>query len=254
MRQRPALLALLLTCGAVAAAADQARDIMLEVEKRALTDSQSYLGAIEVINPKGKTLQRTWRFWREGNLGHSKMLIRFDAPADVRGVALLSLRAPNAPAAQWLYTPSNQRVRRLGAQEKSQRFMGTDLTNEDVEEHSVEDYYYKIAGEENFAGQPIYKIRAVCRNPKDTQYSWMVLYVRKDILATTFIEFYAAGKLRKTLSRGEWRQIQGTWTPLLVEVKDLVRGSMTRIRASNVQYHVKFAADWFTLDNPRKIQ
>lgn len=254
MRQRPALLALLLTCGAVAAAAEQARDIMLEVEKRALTDSQSYLGAIEVINPKGKTLQRTWRFWREGNLGHSKTLIRFDAPADVLGVALLSLRAPNAPAAQWLYTPSNQRVRRLAAQEKSQRFMGTDLANEDVEEHSVEDYDYKIVGEEDFAGQPIYKIRAVCRNPNDTQYSWMVLYVRKDILATTFIEFYAAGKLRKTLSRGEGRQVQGTWTPLLVEVKDLVRGSMTRIRASNVQYHVKFAADWFTLDSLRKIQ
>jgi hypothetical protein len=82
----------------------------------------------------------------------------------------------------------------------------------------------------------------------------MVLYVRKDIFATTFIEFYAAGKLRKTLSRGEWRQVQGTWTPLLVEVKDLVRGSMTRIRASNVQYHVKFATDWFSFANLREIQ
>ncbi len=248
------MLALLLTCGTVAAAADRARDIMLEVEKRALTDSESYQGAIEVINPKGKILQRTWHFWREENRGQNKMLIQFDAPADVRGVALLSLRATNAPAAQWLYTPSNQRVRRLAAQEKAQRFMGTDLTNEDVEEHSVADYDYKIAGEQDFAGRPVYQIRAVCKDPNRTQYSWMVLYVRKDILATTFIEFYVAGKLRKTLLRDEWQQIQETWTPLLVEVKDLVRGSMTRIRASNVQYHIQFDANWFTVENLRRIR
>ena len=57
MRQRPALLALLLTCGTVAAAAEQARDIMLEVEKRALTDSQSYLGAIEVMGMAANAAQ-----------------------------------------------------------------------------------------------------------------------------------------------------------------------------------------------------
>jgi hypothetical protein len=91
---------------------------MLEVEKRALTDSQSYQGAIEVINPKGKNLQRTWHFWRVENRGRNRMLIRFDAPADVRGVALLGLRATNAPAAHWLYTPANQRARRLAAQQR----------------------------------------------------------------------------------------------------------------------------------------
>jgi outer membrane lipoprotein-sorting protein len=225
---------------------------MQEVEKRALTDSQSYEGAIEVINPKGKALQRTWHFWREGNRGQSKMRIRFDAPEDVRGLSLLCVQTPNAPAAQWLYTPSNQRVRRLASQEKSQRFLGTDLSYEDIEEHPVEEYDYKIVGEEDLAGQSVYKIRAAAKNPNNTQYSSMVLHVRKDILATTFIEFYVAGKLRKTMLRGEWQQIRETWTPLLVEVKDLARGSMTRIHSSNVQYHVEFDPQWFTPANLSK--
>jgi hypothetical protein len=253
-RHPVALLLLFMACESMGAASpDRAAEIMLEVEKRALTDSQSYEGAIEVISPKGRVLRRTWHLWREGSRGQSKMLIRFDAPADVRGVSLLSLQVPNAPAAQWLYTPSNRRVRRLAPQEKSQRFMGTDLSHEDIEAHPVEEYDYKIVGEQDFAGQPVYKIRAVCKDPNNTQYSWMILYVRKDILATTFVEFYVAGRLRRTMLRDEWQQIQETWTPLLVEVKDLGRGSMTRIRASNVQYHIHFEAGWFTLDNPRKM-
>jgi hypothetical protein len=236
-----------------AAPPDRAAEIMREVEKRALTDSQSYQGAIEVISPKGKVSQRTWHLWREGSRGRSKTLIRFDAPADVRGVSLLVLQVPDAPAAQWLFTPFNQRVRRLASQERSQRFMGTDLSHEDIEEHPVEEYDYEIVGEQDFAGHPVYQIKAVPRNLDNARYSWMVLSVRKDILATTFIEFYVAGRLRKTMLRGEWQQIQGTWTPLLVEVKDVTRSSMTRIRASNVQYHIRLDPQWFTLGNLRKI-
>lgn len=236
-----------------AAPPDRATEIMREVEKRALTDSQSYQGAIEVVSPKGKVSQRTWHLWREGGRDRTKTLIRFEAPADVRGVSLLVLQVPGAPPAQWLYTPYNQRVRRLASQEKSQRFMGTDLSHEDIEEHPVEEYNYEIVGEQDLAGHPVYKIKATPTKPDNARYSAMNLYVRKDILATTFIEFYVAGKLRKTMLRGEWQQIQGAWTPLLVEVKDVTRSSMTRIRASNVQYHIRLDPQWFTLDNLRKI-
>jgi outer membrane lipoprotein-sorting protein len=64
---------------------------------------------------------------------------------------------------------------------------------------------------------------------------------------------YVDGKLRKTLLRDDWQQIQGIWTPLLLEMKDVTRGSMTRIRESNVKYNVKFAPEWFTVSNLRKV-
>ncbi len=248
-----ALLCLLLST-AGAAGAEKAIDIMREVERRVLTNSQSYEGAIEVTDSKGKILNKSWHFWREGNRGKSKILVRFDSPAEVRGVGMLTLNRPNAAAEQWLYTPAIQRDRRIAPQEKSQRFMGTDLTNEDMEERAIDDYDYDLVGEESIGGQPAYKIKAVYRDRSNTQYSQLFLWVRKDIMATTFIEFYVDGKMRKQMRWDDWKQIQGIWTPHLTEMKDLSRGSTTRIRSSNVKYNATVEPDWFSLRNLRKTQ
>ena len=250
-----ALLSLCLACAVAAWAApsESAVEIMREVEKRGLADNQSYDGTIEVVAPNGKVLKRGWQLWRDGNDGTRKLLLRFDSPPEMRGVSVLILNAPNATPEQWLYTPSIERVRHLAARDRSQRFMGTDLSHEDIEERPVEDYDYDLIGEESLAGQPVYKIKAVCKDRNSTQYSQLILYVRKDILATTFMEFYVDGKLRKSLLRDDWQQIQGIWTPLLLEMKDVARGSKTRIRASNVKYNVKFDPEWFTVRNLRKI-
>ena len=250
------MLILLLGCQATVAGApvDKALEIMREVERRALSDSQSYEGAIEVIDAKGKVLNKSWHFWREGNRGRSKILVRFNTPPEVKGVGMLTLNRPGAAAEQWLYTPAIQRDRRVAPQEKSQRFMGTDLTNEDMEERAIEDYDYELMGEEVYGGQPAYKIRAVYKDHGNSQYSQLYLWVRKDIVATTYIEFYVDGKQRKTLRWDDWKQVQGIWTPHFSEMKDLSRGSTTRIRSSNVKYNPKVESDWFSLRNLRRTQ
>jgi hypothetical protein len=251
---RSFLLAILVVMGkAGAVPADKALEIMKDAERRILTDSQSNEGAIEVIDAKGKILNKSWHFTREGNRGNSKILVRFDSPPEVRGVGLLTLNYPGKPAEQWLYTPAIQRERRVAPQEKSQRFMGTDLTNEDMEERAVEDYDYSLLGDDVHAGQQAYKIKAVYRNRDNTQYSYLYLWVRKDIIATTYIEFYVDGKLRKTMEWGEWKQIQNIWTPHYMEMKDLARGSSTRVRSANVKYNQKFEPDWFSLRNLRRV-
>lgn len=233
-------------------AADRALDIMREVDHRQRSESRSNDGAVEVIDNKGKVRHKSWHFWAAGHRGESKVLIRFAAPPEVQGVGLLTLNHPTKPAEQWLYTPSIQRDRRITSQEKSARFMGTDFTNEDMEERGVEDYDYDLMEEEVFAGQPAYKIKAVYQDQDNTQYSHLFLWVQKDIMATTFMEFYIDGKLRKTLLWSDWKQIQGIWTAHVLEMKDLARESTTRIRISNVKYNVKFEPNWFSLRNLRR--
>ena len=234
------------------AAADRGLEIMQEVERRALADSQSYEGAIEVVDAKGKVLNKSWHFWREGNRGTSKILVRFDTPPEVRGVGLLTLNHVGRSAEQWLYTPAIQRDRRIAPQEKSQRFMGTDFSNEDMEERAIEDYEYSLIGEESFAGQAAYKIKAVCKNRDNTQYSYLYFWIRKDLVAAAYIEFYIGDKLSKTLRWDDWKQIQNIWTPHFVEMKDLSRRSTTRIRSLNVKYNVKFEPEWFSIRNLRR--
>jgi len=233
-------------------AENRALEIMREVERRQRAASQSNLGAIEVVDSGGKVLNKAWRFHREGNRGSSRILVRFLTPPEVRGVGLLTLNHPDKPAEQWLYTPAIRRDRRVAPQEKSQRFMGTDFTHEDMEERAVEGYDYELLGEEMFAGQPSWKIRAFYKSRDNTQYSQLYLWVRKDIVVNTYVEFYVAEKLRKTLRWDDWRQIQGIWSPHLAEMRDLARRSTTRIRTSELRYNVGFEPEWFSLRNLRR--
>lgn len=227
------------------AGSDRASEIMREVERRSRVDMQSYQGSVDVISPNGKVQSREWHLWQEADSSSSKLRIRLDAPPNVRGVTILNLSVSNG-SKTWLYTPSNRRLRQITQQEKTQSFLGTDLTQEDIEEHAADDFFWQLIGEQELAGETVYKIKALPKDPTATQYSYRILYVRKDILATTYIEFYIADRLRKTMLRSDWKQIQGTWTPMFVEVKDLNRGSMTRIRVSEVQYHIQMDAGWFT--------
>ena len=235
-----------------AAADDRALEIMREVDRRQRVDSRTNVGAIEVTDRKGKVSRKRWRFWAEGARGDSRVLVRFSDPPEVRGVGLLTLNHRERPAEQWLYTPAIQRDRRISAQEKSARFMGTDFSNEDMQERSVESYGYDLLAEDAFDGHPAYKIRGVLKEPADTQYAQLVFWVRKDIMVTTFTEFYGGGERRKSLTSSEWQPVQGVWTPGQMEMKDLGAGTSTRIRLTEVHYNVAFKPDWFTLLNLRR--
>jgi hypothetical protein len=79
----------LATLAATAVAAQDARQILSEVQKRSQADSQHYEGVNRVIDAGGKTSEKQWIYNRIGSHGKSKVVIRFTAPADVKGVALL---------------------------------------------------------------------------------------------------------------------------------------------------------------------
>lgn len=236
-----------------AVGADRAIEIMRDVERRQRSSSRTHVGAVEVIDRKGKVSRKRWQYWAEGPPGESKVLVRFSDPPEVRGVGLLTLNHRDRPAEQWLYTPAIKRDRRIAAQERSARFMGTDFSNEDMQDPSVEDYEYEFLDEDaSLGGHPAYKIKAVSKRPGNTQYSSLVLWVRKDMMVTALTEFYVGGERRKTLTSADWEQAQGIWTPLLTEMKDLASGSTTRVRLSDVRYNIELPADWFTLRNLRK--
>ena len=232
-------------------AADSALAIMREVDRAQQAESRRYDGAIEVIDNQGKILHKRWQFSAAGHRGEGKILIRFTAPPEVQGVGLLTLNRPSTLAEQWLYTPSIQRDRRIASQEKSARFMGTDFSNEDMEERSIEDYAYSLLGEEEFEGKATYKIKAVYKRPEQTQYSNHLIWVRKDIMVITMMELYREDRLYKIMRWNDWHKIQQIWTSHFVEMKDVERGSTTRIRISNVKYNVAFPNDWFSLRHLR---
>ena len=119
-----------------------ARQIVAESQKRGLSRSQQYEGTLEVIGAGNKISLKRWMFERIGSYGSSKAILRFTAPAEVKGVALLIVNHQDRASDQWMWTPALERDRRIALQDRSTRFFGTDFSFEDLEERDVNQFDY----------------------------------------------------------------------------------------------------------------
>src|SRR3954469_24789183 len=162
------LLALL---AAVPLLAQDARQIVEESQRRGRANSQRYEGVLEVISANSKVSKKSWTSLRLGSFGNSKGVIRFTAPADVKGVALLIVNHPDRASDQWMWTPAIERDRRIALQDRSTRFFGTDFSFEDLEERDVDQYDYRMLGEESLDGAACWMIESIPKQTKSSQYT-----------------------------------------------------------------------------------
>ena len=144
---------ILLTLALVGLAnAQDARQIVEESQRRGRSSSQQYDGVLEVIAANNKVSKKSWQFVRLGSFGNSKAVIRFTAPAEVKGVALLVVNHPDRLSDQWMWTPAIGRDRHIAPQDRSTRFFGTDFSFEDLEERDVNQFDFRMLGEEAIDG------------------------------------------------------------------------------------------------------
>src|SRR5438132_6157861 len=176
-------------------AADNARQIVEEAQRRTDAKSQRYEGLLQVFDAKGKIADKRWTFERLGSHGDSKAVIRFMAPAEVKGVALLVLNHPDRASDQWMWTPAIERDRRIALQDRSTRFFGTDFSFEDLEERDANQYDYKLLGEGPIDGAACWKLQSTPKGSKVSQYSHSYIWIRKDNFALAQIENYSKDQL-----------------------------------------------------------
>src|SRR5690242_10579253 len=124
------------------------RQIVEEAQRRTTTQSQRYEGTLRVIDAKNKITEKRWQYDRIGSHGSSKSVLRFTAPSEVKGVALLVVNHPERSSDQWMWTPAINRERRIAIQDRSTRFFGTDFSFEDLEERDTNQFEYKLVGSE----------------------------------------------------------------------------------------------------------
>src|SRR5262245_47701307 len=141
-------------------AAEDALQIVAEAQKRTDAASQRYEGLLQVFDAKGKVTDKRWTFERLGSHGASRSVLRFVAPAEVKGVALLVVNHPDRASDQWMWTPAIERDRRIALQDRSTRFFGTDFSFEDLEERDVDQYDYALRGDDSVDGAACWKIES----------------------------------------------------------------------------------------------
>jgi hypothetical protein len=245
---------LLLTGVALAASAvsaQDARQVIADVQKRSTVQSQHYEGLLQVIDAGGKVADKRWLYDRLGSHGRSKTVIRFTSPAEVKDVALLIVNNVDRASDQWMWTPAINRERRIAVQDRRTRFFGTDFTFEDLEERDIDQYSYSMLGEESIGGDVCWKIESRPRPGMRSQYTKSILWVRKSNYTYAQMDNFADTLVRR-LTYSDMANVQGIWTARTLEMHDFLRDSRTILKLDSLEYNVPLRDDQFTVQALRR--
>ena len=224
-----------------------ARKIVEEAQRRAESKSERYEGLLQVLDNKGKVADKRWLFTRLGSHGRSKAVLRFVAPPEVKGVALLIVNHPDRASDQWMWTPALQRERRIALQDRSTRFFGTDFSFEDLEERDVNQYDYRLLEEDTIDGALCWQIESTPSQKKISQYTKSIVWIRKDNYALAQVESYIKADVVRRLKYSNFVQVQGIWTGRRLEMMDLRRKSRTILTLEKLEYNIPLKDEDFTL-------
>jgi hypothetical protein len=235
-----------------------ARAIMENVYKQGAASDIAMRASFQIFDRQGHSTKKEFNLKRVGAPGDSKTLVVFTAPAEIRGLALLSINQKGANGGasekQYMYIPAQQRTRSVATQERTARFLGTDFTFEDIGERVLDDFNYKLLGDaETFDGHKTYKVEATPVDASRSQYKYIYYWVAQDAPVILFAEFYnaqgdAQGQKVRVLHATDIKRENGAWGARNTEMATVADGTRTVLHIDEVKFNTKPDEKLFTPD------
>ncbi len=174
-------------------------------------------------------------------------LMRFLSPKSVKGVTLLNI---NDGEKIYLYMPAYGKARRIAGSSKSDEFMGTGLSYEDMSMDYQDKEYEKELLEETDSEFII----EVIPSEEDTSYKKIILTVDKAKFYAKKVEFYeTSNKLIKTLTINKIKiDDKGKVTPMEIEFTDIEEEDKTKIVIKEIEYDVELSSSFFSIRTLKK--
>ncbi|HDP98339.1 MAG TPA: outer membrane lipoprotein-sorting protein [bacterium] len=177
-----------------------------------------------------------------------KKIMFFLEPADVRNTSFMNWSYTEAGRDddQWIYLPALKKVKRISSDSKSDYFMGSDFTYDDLgDRHPTEDTH-KLLRTEKIGDEECYVVESIPKEA-DYMYSRTVTWVIKDKWIGLKKEFYDEdGDLLKILTINKYEKINNYWTILDTEMKNVQKDHKTLMRLANVKYDTNISDQQFT--------
>jgi hypothetical protein len=226
------------------------REIIQKVKDRPDGDTRYGEMELTLIKKNGSSRQRKVSSWAMDEGKDTKKMMFFTYPGDVKGTGFLTWDYDQIGKedAKWLYLPAMKKTRRIsGSSSKTDYFMGTDFTYDDMGSRHIDEDKHTLLREEMKDGHKCWVVESV---PVDKHeiYSRKVTWIRQDCLVAVCAEYYdKLNKLHRLLTISEINKIQDFWTICKMEMKNVQKGHSTVIEVKNTQYDVKIDKDLFTV-------
>lgn len=180
-------------------------------------------------------------------------VVRFLAPAEVKGTATLLVEHADRDDDIWIYLPALRKVRRLVANNKKDSFVGTDFSYGDIIGHRVEDWSYRLEGRETIDGNETYVLEATPTSDavrETSGYGKRKLWVRSDNFVAVKASYWdGGGTLLKELEAADVRPIApatGKWQAFRLTMHNRQTGHRTELVFTKLDVGVGLRDDEFS--------
>jgi outer membrane lipoprotein-sorting protein len=202
---------------------------------------------MNLINKQDETRTRQLKQFIKTEKSIEKKIMFFMAPADVKGTSFMNWSYTDGKDDdQWIYLPALKRTKRISSDGKSDYFMGSDFTYDDLGDRHPDDDNHTLIREESIQGKECYVVESTTKD-EDYMYSKTITWVMKDNFLGLKREFYdESGKLLKVLTIKKFEKISGFWTILETEMENVQRNHKTQMIFSGVLINQGVADSKFT--------
>ena len=226
------------------------RDIVQKVKNRPDGDTRYSELELTLMKKNGTTRQRKITMWAMDEGKDTKKIMFFTYPGDVKGTGFLTYDYDQVGKEddKWLYLPAMKKTRRIsGSSSKTDYFMGTDFTYDDMGSRNVDEDTHKLLREEMKDGHKCWVVESVPVDKREI-YSRKVSWIRQDCLTAIYVEYYdKLNKLHRVLTISDVKEVQGFWTVHKMEMKNVQTEHSTIITVKNPKYNIKVDKNLFTV-------
>jgi hypothetical protein len=221
---------------------DRAREIFEELDERrsAITYESSTMEMV-IIDKRGRERRRELESYtyEEGEV--SKSLTVFKAPADVRGTGLLNIDEGDGEV-QRLYLPAVGRVQTVSGSQRSDRFMGSDFTFEDLGNQNPDNFEFELMEETDE------EIKLLATPRDESQYAYIHFYIDPDRLVLQKADYFNEDDERiKELVASDYQNVRDNiWRPNKMVMKDLRSERRTELRWTDRSFDEPIPDRYFT--------
>ncbi len=212
-------------------------EIIKKVYDRATGDDQTANLTMTLIDSRNNKRVREIKQLLKTQKDMEKKVMFFVSPADVRNTSFMSwsYTKEGKNDDQWIYLPALKRVKRISSDSKSDYFMGSDFTYDDLGDRQPTADKHKFLRMETIDNDECYVIES---KPKEEEYMYSktLTWIIKDKWIGKKKEFYDEDDdLLKILTVKKYEKINGFWIILDSEMKNMQKKHSTEMSLKNVR-------------------
>ncbi len=152
-------------------------EIAKQIENRPQPKDMKSILEMNLINKKGKQRKSSLKsFIKDGG---KKQIAWFLTPADDKGIGFLKIEHDKKDDEMRIYLPAFKKVRRISSKKKSDSFMGSDLSYEDLSNRNINDNTYNLLGNEVIDDQDYHILEIKPKKNTNSEYSKHISWINK---------------------------------------------------------------------------